>query len=341
MSQSIMSRALFCRSCLHQAAGVGKQIRPFSSTLSSSRAVVPSFKPTDSKDLDEILTKFREHVFIPAFLSRPRRKLLYKTPIESSPLLQQPITIYLENSETYQLRPLRLEDTPRNSKLRDVVELMTTPEHWSNLLPLLQGMHSAKRTPKVDVMEFILRKAGEAGMNTLMIECAKQSRTTGLSLGNYQIAELFFSNFRMQAEKADFKGPELEKALKNAKQTATLMNMPGHAPVDRLADPRRNPNIIGVLLELSAARALDAFEGKDTTGDVVSYAEKLIGTWQLREFKIPEHSKGAKRELTELPSVGIEFALQVEEVQANEKLSGELRKKLEELDARAKAEASS
>ncbi|KAK2811498.1 hypothetical protein FQN50_002121 [Emmonsiellopsis sp. PD_5] len=339
-----MSRALFCRSCLHQAASVAKQIRPFSSTLSSPRAIVPSFKPTDSKDLDEILTKYREHVFIPAFLSRPHRKLLYKTPIESSPLLQQPITIYLENSETYQLRPLRLEDTPRNSKLRDVVELMTTPEHWDNLIPLLQGMHSAKRTPKVDVMEFILRKAGEAGMNTLMIECAKQSRTTGLSLRNYQIAELFFSNFHMQAERADFKGPELEKALKHAKQTATLMNMPDHAPVDRkLPDPRRHPNIIGVLLELSAARALDAFEGKDTTGDVVSYAEKLIGTWRLREFKIPEYTKKAKRELTDLPSVrrGIEFALQVEEVKANEKLSGELRNKLEELDAGAKVEASS
>ncbi|OAT04813.1 hypothetical protein BDBG_01310 [Blastomyces gilchristii SLH14081] len=337
MSQSIMYRVLYCRSCLNQAASLGRgQTRFFTSSGTYKRAWIPTFKPTSSKNLDELLSLFRDRVFIPAFLTPAQRRLIYKEDATTS-LEQNPITVTLQGQteESYRLRPLKFSETPSNNAVRDIVELMKEPEDWYTLVPLLKGLHSSKRKPNFLLWEFIVRKAGEAGMNSVIIDCAEQSRRTGFSLGDYVLTELLFSNLHLKAESAGYKGPEVEKALKQAKHVAMLMNAEDHMPVDKTKpDPRRHPNIIAVLLELSAARALDAFEGKDTQGDVRSYAEKLLGTWVLRgKFDTIKYPKKNVRNVTDLPSVrkGIEMALQVEEIKNDEKLSQALRERLNEL----------
>ncbi|PGH07336.1 hypothetical protein GX51_01880 [Blastomyces parvus] len=337
MSQSIMNRVLFCRSCLNQSASLGRgHTRFFTNSAGYKRAWIPTFKPTSSQNLDELLSQFRDRVFIPAFLSPAQRRLIYKDNAVTS-LEQNPITVTLQGQteESYKLRPLKFSETPSNNDVRGIIALMKEPEDWYALVPLLKGLHSSKRTPNFLLWEFIVRKAGEAGMNSVIIDCAEQSRHTGFSLGDYVLAELLFKNLHARAESTGYKGPEVEKALKQAKHVAKLMNADDHAPVDKTKpDPRRHPNIIGVLLELSAARALDAFEGKDTQGDVRSYAQKLLGTWVLRgKVDTIQYPKNNVRNVTDLPSLrkGIEMALQVEEIKNDEKLSQALRERLNEL----------
>ncbi|ODH41587.1 hypothetical protein ACO22_01355 [Paracoccidioides brasiliensis] len=342
MSQGIMNRKLFCWSCLSQVTGLRKgQARFFNNSGACKRAWVPKFKPTSSQSLDELLTIFREHVFVPASLKPHQRRLIFNE--EATNLLHQnPITVTLHSNtgESYSLRPVKFNERPSNKVVEDIINLMREPKDWYSLVPLLKGLHSSKRTPNIRLWEFIVRKAGEAGMNSVIIDCAEEGRRTGFSLGDYLLAELFFSNLRLKAESAGFKGPELEKALRQAKHVAMLMNAEEHVPVDKTKpDPRQHPNIIAVLLELSAARVLDAFEGKDVQGDVRSYARKLLGTWVLREkFDTIKYPKKVVRHVTDLPSVrnGIELALQVEEIKKDEKLSEALRERLNELDTHVK-----
>ncbi|KKZ68883.1 hypothetical protein EMCG_00054 [[Emmonsia] crescens] len=332
-----MNRVLFCRSCLNHTAGLGRgQNRLFTNSATYKRAWIPSFKPTSSQNLDELLSLFRERVFIPAFLNAAQRRLIYKEDA-STTLDQNPITVTLrgETDESYRLRPLKFSETPSNNMVRGVIQLMKEPEDWYALVPLLKGLHSSKRTPSFLLWEFIVRKAGEAGMTSVIIDCAEQSHRTGFSLGDYMLAEILFSTLRLKAESAGYKGPEVEKALRQAKHVAMLMNSEGHAPVVKTKpDPRRHPNIVSVLLELSAARALDAFEGKDAQGDVRSYAEKLLGTWVLRgKIDTIKYPKKNVRNVVDLPSVrkGIDMALQVEEIKNDERLSEALKKRLNEL----------
>ncbi|KAG5291709.1 hypothetical protein I7I48_03591 [Histoplasma ohiense] len=341
MPQSIMSRVFFCRRCLNQAARLGGgKPRFFTTSVTHKRAWIPTFQPTSSQNLDELLSLFRDRVFIPAFLNAAQRRLIYKEDAATT-LNQNPITITLQGAteESYKLRPLKFSETPSNNAVRDAIGLMKEPQDWHTLVPLLRGLHSSKRTPNFLLWEFIVRKAGEAGMNSVIIDCAVQSHRTGFSLGDYVLAELLFSNLHTKAELAGYKGAEVETALRQAKRVAVLMNSEDHAPVDKMKpDPRRHPNIISVLLELSAAHALDAFRGKDTLGDVRSYAEKLLGTWVLRgKFDPIKYPKKNIRKVTDLPSVrkGIEMALQVEEIKKDGKLSQALGERLRELETPA------
>ncbi|KAJ5737633.1 uncharacterized protein N7483_002758 [Penicillium malachiteum] len=87
------------------------------------------------------------------------------------------------------------------------------------------------------------------------------------------------------AHEADFKGPRIAKALALAKQTADIMDS---YPADVSTNPKYQPYVIGTLLELSAARALDAFGGKDEANEVLNYVRKLIASWPLGKFDAPE-----------------------------------------------------
>jgi len=88
------------------------------------------------------------------------------------------------------------------------------------------------------------------------------------------------------------------------------------------------------MLELSAARAIDAFEGKDKDGEVRDYAQKVLATWPLGEFDVPlTSSVEANWKLLRFVPLwhGIKLALQVGEVKADKTLSSLLASRLKEL----------
>ena len=297
---------------------------------------IPVFKPTSSPELDSLLAKFRDTLFIPTSLPLRHRKLIYKAS-KAEDLRQHPIIVNIggEIEELYQLWPMDIRDRPKKNDVLNAVSLMKTRQDWHNLPPLLVGMRSSKQIISLKQWEWIVRVAGLAGMQSIVLECAKQARRSGLVLGHPGVARKLFFTFHSSARSAGFKGPELATALVQAQRAAWLMNGPEHIwTKSKIKDPKRLPDIIGILLELSAAHAIDAFEGKDKDGEVRHYAQKVLCTWPVGEFDVPPTgSVEANGKLLEFVPLwhGIKLALQVEDVKVDKTLSSLLASRLKEL----------
>ncbi|WEW56073.1 hypothetical protein PRK78_001508 [Emydomyces testavorans] len=335
MAQGGMGRvpALFMRHA-SQTSKLSQSSRSFSSTSSQFRNIIPAFKPTSSPELDELLETYRQQLFIPRSLSLLHRNLIYKQK-NAEKLKENPISVNIggENEESYVLKPMQLKDQPGSKEFRRYVSLMKTREDWLSVLPFLVGLQDAKRPLAKSRLEWLIRKAGLAGHDGVIVECVKQSKRTGLTLQNPSVTRTLFLAIRHKAQQADFKGPEVETALRRAQQMAELLDAPEHTARNPRNDAKRMPDIIAVLLELSAAHALDAFEGKDAQGKVRAYAERLLSTWLLGKFDIPAEWTVANFWLLEVVPVWhcMKLALQVEEIKGDIELSKALKSRMDEL----------
>jgi hypothetical protein len=294
---------------------------------------IPSFAPTSSADLDQILNRFREEIFIPFGLGARQRRLIFRQRY-SEKLEEEPITVTIAQDEKFQLRPLDPQSLPRKEEIVQVVSLMKTMKDWQNIIPFLVGMRMSRRVLTQGRWEWLIRKAGEADSLGIILECAKQSERTGLKLKEIDIVHRLFFALHQKAQAADFKGDSMTKTLALAKQFAALMEAPEHVNHDIKLDPKRRPFIIGVLLELSAARALNESEGRDEGGYVKSYAEKLLASWPLGSFdgKIQDWVHVDRMLQENIPIWnGIRLALQVHGIAGNEALSTSLRNHLQQL----------
>ena len=236
---------------------------------------------------------------------------------------------------------MRIEERPTSEDFRTAVNLMKTRADWDNLVPLLSGMKASSRPIPPQRWDWLVRKTCEAGMANVVLRCAKQSARTGLELQLVGPVKKLYQAFHAAAQAADFKGPIVADTLKQAKQAAFLITLPKKKPVSIEQDPARQPGIIGVLLELSAARSLDTSGGKDESGEVVAYASRVLDTWVLGNFNFEHHTEWspANNKLQEMIPLwhGMKLALQVEEVGADEHLRTNLTARVEELASKIEA----
>ncbi|KAJ5664841.1 uncharacterized protein N7477_007289 [Penicillium maclennaniae] len=233
----------------------------------ASKSAIPTFSPTSSSELNEALDRFRQDLFIPAGLPKRQRTSMYKEK-HAQRLRDEPITINISENEEYTLQPKKHIDSPKKSDAIEVIKMMQAIEDYKNFIPLCQW---AARGP-------VIRKAGGARKLHLIIECARQSEITGLRLRNLELVKTLFFTLRFAAHKAGFKGPETGKALNMAKQAVDIMDadLPDHSYSDPSLNPKSQPLVIAALLELSAARAINDFAGKDKDKEVLGYAQKLL-----------------------------------------------------------------
>jgi hypothetical protein len=253
-------------------------------------------------------------------------------------LEEEAVTVNIgDNDEPFHLRPMDPQSRPRKIEFRDVVSLMKTKQDWQNLATFLGGLRMSKRKLSPAHWEWTVRKAGKADALGAILECAKQAERTGLRLNNNEIVQSIFFWLHLRAQEGQFKDPAVSKALSMAKQFAALMEAPEHSQREIKSvqeDPKRQPSVIGTLLELSAARAVNELGGKDETGDVHAYAERLMANWEAGNFS---------RDITEWVAIdhmlqkavpiynGIKLALQVEGIANDRPLSGPLKRRMNEL----------
>ncbi|KAL1957019.1 hypothetical protein VTO42DRAFT_6396 [Malbranchea cinnamomea] len=311
------------------------QHRTFSSSSILLKEPVPSFTPTSSPELDGLLEKFRKRLFIPMSLPQKYKKIIF-SPKKSAELAKTPVLVPVNpglSEEQYQLEPLTHEDLPRRSEALEVLKRMQAPEDWRNLVPFLTGLVSSGRSPTSKHCATIVRLAGKAGMSGVVLAAAKQASRTGLLLGYPEVARELFQSFHLKAQNAEFKGEELEAAFREAQEAAFLLYDPRHAPEDPNEDPKVLPEIIGILLELSAARAIDAFGAKDKTGDVQKYASIVSANWKVGKFELPEEWWETNNRLRYFVPLwhGMKLAQQVQEVKVDSALSKELSNNMEVL----------
>ncbi|KAJ5562449.1 hypothetical protein N7461_001210 [Penicillium sp. DV-2018c] len=263
----------------------------------ASNSAIPSFTSTPSPELNEALDRFRNELFIPLGLPKRQRKSILR-PKYAQQLQHDPITVQISETEEYTLTPKNRHELPSKREAISVLNIMIATKDFSNLFPFLSGLKLSNYVINNDRWEYIIRKVGEAGKLSAIIDCARQYKRTGLSLADTGIARRLFFELHQTAMRADFKGDETFKALKLAQDAATLMDSPEHSVRDAQVDPKYQPFVIGTLLELSAACALEK-NGAEEVDAVRGYAEKLDAAWSRGDYKKADTSREAQLRLEE------------------------------------------
>jgi len=186
-------------------------------------------------------------------------------------------------SETVQLQPLDItKDIP--SSWGSVVQAMslmgTSRADWANLPSLLEGMKTAGRRWQVWQLEKVVREAGKAGMSGIVVECVRAAGRTGLVLKDVRVVREAMWACRTRAVVSGWDRGETARALRNAEQIAEALEGEAHWGGSKRpegVDPRRQADVLGVLVELAAQRAVRHQDGKDVDGKVEMYVKRLVG----------------------------------------------------------------
>ncbi|KFY42750.1 hypothetical protein V494_02268 [Pseudogymnoascus sp. VKM F-4513 (FW-928)] len=262
------------------------QRRTFTSSLSHQKQGFPTFQPTSSPELDNILSKFRNTIFLPAHLSKQHRDLVYGNKHRKN-LETIPVTVEI-GGEEIRLKHINMtKDVPNQRKaLREALGLMKDKKDWDSFPLLLEGLHSAGRVTDEIVLEQFVRMACTAGRQDAVLESARRVSKTGFRINTREIAKVVVWWIQYRAMVNGFSQAETKKALSMAEQIAVLMEDKAHAGgrVADSEDPRTSPEVIGILLELSALNAKQQ-GGKDENGTVEKYAKSFLASLRDKELE--------------------------------------------------------
>jgi len=240
-------------------------------------SAIPTFSPSSSSELNEALDRFRQDLFIPFGLPKRQRMSMFKQK-HAQRLRDEPISISISETEEYTLQPKKYTDTPTKKEAIRVIKMMQAAKDYKNFIPFVSGLWGSQYVLEEAHWQQIMRKAREAGKLPLIIECARKSESTGLRLRNLDVVRCLFFELHLAAQKAEFKGPEVTKALGMAKHAVDIMDadLPDHSYSDSSKNPKSQPLVVATLLELGAARAINDFAGKDEGKEVLGYVRKLL-----------------------------------------------------------------
>ncbi|KAI9729661.1 MAG: hypothetical protein M1818_008414 [Claussenomyces sp. TS43310] len=253
--------------------------RTFISTSFCQRhGAVPEFSETTSSELDDVLSTFRSKVFLPAHLSKAHRDLIYGSK-NRKVLDEDPLKVEIAGEEFYLGHLDRTKDQPNSAKgLLQAVTLMKDKKDWDNLPIFFEGLKTAKRTIKTCHLEKVVRKAGNAGRQDTILECARRVSKTGFALKDAGLVREIMWWLQYKAASSTWDPSQTQKALSMAEQVAILLEDERHSGqrvVKGIQDVKIRPEVVGILLELAAAHAKQKGTG-DADGKVTTYADKLI-----------------------------------------------------------------
>ncbi|OBT84464.1 hypothetical protein VE02_06452 [Pseudogymnoascus sp. 03VT05] len=288
MSGNTIRRALprLERTSQYAVGPASSQRRTFTSSLSHQKHGFPTFQPTSSPELDNILSKFRNTIFLPAHLSKRHRDLVYAFKHKKS-LETIPVTVEIGGEEIRLSHINRTKDVPNQRKgLREALGLMKDKKDWDNFLLLLEGLHSSGRMTDDVVSELFVRMACMAGRQDVVLESVRRVSKTGFRINTREIAKIVMWWIQYRPLANGFSQADTKKALSMAEQIAILMEDKAHAGgrVADSEDPRTSPEVMGLLLELSALNAKHQ-GGKDEDGSVEKYAKSLLASLRDKELE--------------------------------------------------------
>ena len=248
--------------------------------LSLHVGAVPSFTPTSSRELDDLLTSFRTNVFLPSHLSRSHQDLVFKGKLHRT-LDAEPIYATIAG-EKFHLQHLdRSQDVPGRDHVKKAIRLMKESKDWDNLPAILIGFKDAKNPVESWRLIAFTRKAGQAGRLDVILECARRVSDTGFCLSDPTLTTEIMWQLQHKAVRSRWLLKETHQALSWAEMISELLEDKRHAGgkvIDPERDVRVQSGVIGVLLQLSAARAYLFHDGMDSDGKVAQYAAKLLGS---------------------------------------------------------------
>lgn len=248
----------------------------------SDAKAIPTFSQTSSPELDQLLYRFRQDRFIPSGLPNQQRRNMFKEKHRQR-LEEEPITVAVNEVENFTLRPMTIQELPTKKDAYEALRLIAANNEWKALVPFLTGLYMSNFRLSNNRLAQLVRKASDAGKLSVIMECIRQGHRTGFHLRDLTVVQRLFYDIHVLAQNADFKGPAVTKALNMAKQAVDLMDQDTatHTSLAKAENPKHQPFVIGTLLELSAARAINEFGGKDQANEVLGYVRKLIASWPI------------------------------------------------------------
>jgi hypothetical protein len=302
------------------------------SYVANGNAAIPTLFPTSSPELDQTLNRFRDEMFIPNALNASQRNLIYR-PRNANKLNGHPVIVTIgESEESYQLRSIDVFSLPSKKDVIRVLSLMHETNDWSNLATFLTGIYKSNITLSLGRWEWLVRKAGESNGIGQLLKCAQQSKSTQFELKKISLVERLFFELHLMGQRNDFAGPGIAKINGLAKSFALLMEAPEHAVHDLENDPKKNPLVIGTLLELSAAKALSE-GGTDGVREVEALTRRLLASWKTQnlntEGKGWQHIDHLLQQLVPTYN-GLKLALRLDDIANNKQISSGLKTRTNE-----------
>jgi len=160
---------------------------------------------------------------------------------------------------------------------------------WRNLPGWLEGLKTARRSIKGWQMEKMVRRAVEGGRMGVVHECLRRVEGTGLGLWDLRVAREVVWGAVAKARQSGWSQEGVERGVKFAEDVWDLMFDPRHAGkmVGR-EDAKKRLEIIGVMVQMHAAKAVLFGEGMDEGGKVERYTELMLGRWDKTELEVDE-----------------------------------------------------
>ena len=213
--------------------------------------------------------------------------------------------------EVLPLKPLNhLKDEPDTRKsVARILALMKTGQDWSNLPRFLEGLKTAKRKLGAQMWEKIVRRAGMEGRLGIVMECARRVEATGLGMGQVGVVRevmlVIVDGVNSACDHEQKRGWTDAPTLNAAAQMVTAVwSMTGETPHIKTrkddsssADPRRAPEIVGIVLQTLAARALaqNSSPSPIDLAEIERFADRLLKLWS-------EQTKSPKLQPTAPPT---------------------------------------
>jgi len=261
-------------------------------SITDTDSVIPSFESTTSPEMDSLLGQYRQQVFTPSALAKHHRALIYKKSRHQILQNDPGVTVTMSDDEEVRLQPMHEFDKPNTKKslvaLAKMLSETNDPTMWNNIIPFLEGLKQAKLDVPYTWMEKLTRKANEMGKAGVIIRAAEMAKKTGFRLSQGGVTKELMVGCHMRAVAARFQGDAFEKAAHHADHIALLLEDPLHCGGklrEHESDMRKDVTVIGVLLEMATARAVNAQNGKDDDGKVKNYLTKALALTRDTEFK--------------------------------------------------------
>ncbi|KAL2040530.1 hypothetical protein N7G274_006509 [Stereocaulon virgatum] len=323
-----------CRPCLRRL-----YIQKRSLTTTTSRrkhGAVPIFSDTPSPELNALLSTFRTNIFLPSHLIKLQRDLLYKKKNHSLLTAEEPATVRLGN-EVHQLLPLNhITDEPATrASIAKVVKLMTETGDWKNLPGFLEGLKTARRVVHGDQFEKMIRRASDCGRIGVVVDCLRRVERTGMGLWDVRVAREVMWGVLGKCVQSEWSEEGVESGRKLAEVVWELCFDPKHVPkMVGLEDPKKRPEIAGVLVQMYAAKAV-MFEGsKDEGGAVEKWVQLMLRVWGNTKVGVKERDwNDANYQLTMWAPVWHGILMAQKLLGAQSPLGQELGAKLQELES--------
>ena len=160
---------------------------------------------------------------------------------------------------------------------------MNETRDWRNLPGFLEGLKTAGRKLGRGQVEKMVRKANECGRQGVVMEIMRRVEATGVGLWDVDVARECMLGATMRAQQGEWESEGIEAGVKLARQYWDLLWDDRHRVIRPVGlDPRRRPEIVGIVVELLAAKALKSGERRD---EVERFVERLLGLWKWAELR--------------------------------------------------------